>query len=315
MERRSQLTDQDASPRIGIALGGGAARGWAHIGVIQALASRGVVPHVVSGASIGALVGAALASGKLPDLKDWVLGLRRLDVLGLLDASLRGGVIEGNRVMHAIKNVISDRNIQDLELPFGAVATDLQRGRTVWLREGSTISAVRASCALPGLFRPAWYQGAWLVDGGLVDPVPVTLCRMLGADIVIAVNLSAYRHRLAARAFRPGARPAAEEAADATADRSYLDQIQQLVAGLFDRHDDDDREPALLDVMSSAINIMQERVARSRLAGDPPEMEIVPDVHEISLMDFHRAALAVERGTLAVEQRADDLAVIVPRTT
>lgn len=312
MERRPQLTGNEPSPRIGIALGGGAARGWAHIGVIEALASRGVVPHVVSGASIGSLVGAALASGKLPELKDWVLGLRRLDVLGLLDASLRGGVLEGNRVMHAIKNVISDHNIEDLELPFGAVATDLQRGRTVWLREGSTIAAVRASCAMPGLFRPAWYQGAWLVDGGLVDPVPVTLCRMLGADVVIAVNLSAYRHRLSARTFTPGVAPVAETPADDAAELSYLDQIQQMVAGLFDRHDDNEREPALLDVVSSAINIMQERVTRSRLAGDPPELEIAPDVHEIGLMDFHRAALAVERGNLAVEQRADELRWLVP---
>jgi NTE family protein len=312
VERRSQLTDEDAPPRVGIALGGGAARGWAHIGVIQALAERGIVPGVVSGASIGSLVGAALASGKLPDLQDWVLSLRRLDVLGLLDASLRGGVIEGNRVMHAVKNVISDHNIEDLELPFGAVATDLQRGRTVWLREGSTISAVRASCAMPGLFRPVRYQGVWLVDGGLVDPVPVTLCRMLGADVVIAVNLSAYRHRLAARTFRPGVPSVAEIPEDDTAESSYLDQIQQLVAGLFDRQDDSEREPALLDVVSSAINIMQERVTRSRLAGDPPELEIAPDVHEIGLMDFHRAALAVERGRRAVDQRADELRWLVP---
>jgi len=302
-----------AEPRIGLALGGGAARGWAHIGVIEALAEQGVRPQVVTGASIGALVGAALASGKLTELKDWVVGLRRLDVLRLLDASLSGGVIEGNRVMHAIKDIISDRNIEDLELPFGAVAADLHRGRTVWLREGSTIAAVRASCAMPGLFRPTRYRDAWLVDGGLVDPVPVTLCRMLGAEVVIAVNLSAYRHRLAPGPPQSATDSVGETAARAAEERSYLDQLQQFVVGLFEKNDDDsEREPALLDVVSSSINIMQERVTRSRLAGDPPELEITPDVQEIGLMDFHRAALAVERGSRAVEQRADELRSLVP---
>ncbi len=302
----------NGEPTIGIALGGGAARGWAHIGVIEALAARGVVPQVVSGASIGALVGAALAGGKLAELKAWVLGLRRLDVLKLLDASLGSGMIEGNRVMHAVEEILSDRDIGELALPFGAVATDLQRGRTVWLREGSTIAAVRASCALPGLFPPTRFGDSWLVDGGLVDPVPVTLCRLLGADIVIAVNLSAYRHRLELTYRRPRAVPAVPEA-ERQEESSYLERMQQLVKGLFE-NDESEPEPALLDVVSSAINIMQERVTRSRLAGDPPELEIVPDVQDIGLMDFHRAALGVERGWRAVEERGAEIARLVPGT-
>jgi NTE family protein len=299
-------------PIIGIALGGGAARGWAHIGVLEALRERGVDPQVVSGASIGALVGAALAGGKLAELKAWVLELRRLDVLKLLDASLGSGVIEGNRVMRAIEAILTDRDIRDLDRPFGAVATDLHRGRTVWLREGSTIAAVRASCALPGLLKPVRRDDAWLLDGGLVDPVPVTLCRMLGADVVIAVNLSPYRHRL------PRPLPASEERqpADTILQReevSYLGRVQHYVQGLFETGDIPiEREPALLDVMSSAINIMQERVARSRLAGDPPELEIVPDVQDIGLMDFHRAELAVQRGLEAVRHRGEEIARLLP---
>jgi len=299
-------------PIIGIALGGGAAKGWAHIGVLEALLERGVDPQVVSGASIGALVGAALAGGKLPALKAWVLELRRLDVLKLLDASLGSGVIHGNRVMRAIEDILTDRDIADLDRPFGAVATDLHRGRTVWLREGSTIAAVRASCALPGLIKPVRRDDAWLLDGGLVDPVPVTLCRMLGADIVIAVNLSPYRHR------RPRPLPTSEERqpADAALHReevTYIGRLQQYVHGLFEAGESPpEREPALLDVMSSAIDIMQERVARSRLAGDPPEIEIVPDVQDIGLMDFHRAALAVQRGLEAVNNRAEEIARLLP---
>lgn len=295
------------TPTIGVALGGGAARGWAHLGVLKALAARGVVPDVVSGASIGALVGAGLASGRLDALQAWVLELRRMDVLKLLDASLGGGVIEGSRVMRAIEEVISDRDIQALNMPFGAVATDLQQGRTVWLRSGSTIRAVRASCAMPGLFPPVRHQDSWLVDGGLVDPVPVTLCRVLGADVVIAVNLSPYRRRLARlQRHRDGGSGAASPVAHE--ERSYVDRLQRLVMDIFDADNrDGEREPALLDVVSSAINIMQERITRSRLAGDPPEFEIVPDVADIGLMEFHRAALAVRRGAEAVDARAAEI--------
>jgi NTE family protein len=300
-------------PTIGIALGGGAARGWAHIGVIESLARQGVEPSVVTGASIGALVGAAVAGGKLDELKSWVFGLKRLDVLKLLDASLGSGVIEGNRVMHAVERILTDRDIAELDRPFGAVATDLYRGRTVWLREGSTIAAVRASCALPGLFPPTWYRGAWLVDGGLVDPVPVTLCRILGADVVIAVNLSPYRHRALLPAHDREPKPVEPEPLP-DEDLSYLERLQRFVMGLFDRDDElDEREPALLDVVSSAINIMQERVTRSRLAGDPPEIELTPDVQDIGLMDFHRARLAVERGAAAVEARTHELGRLRPR--
>jgi NTE family protein len=303
------MTDE---PVIGVALGGGAAKGWAHIGVLEALREHGIDPQVVSGASIGSLVGAALAGGKLEALRNWVLELRRLDVLKLLDAGFGGGVIVGNRVMHAIEKILTDRDIAELDRPFGAVATDLDRGRTVWLREGSTIAAVRASCALPGLFPPVRRDGMWLMDGGLVDPVPVTLCRLLGADIVIAVNLSPYRYRLA-RPVRALQEPALAEADLHPEESTYLDRMQHYVRGLFEASNTPEaRDPALLDVVNSAINIMQERVARSRLAGDPPELEIVPDVQDIGLMEFHRAALAVERGIEAVHSRAGELARLLP---
>jgi NTE family protein len=300
-------------PRIGIALGGGAARGWAHIGVLNALAERGIVPTVVSGASIGSLVGAAFAADRLAALEAWVTGLRRLDVLKLLDASLVGGVIEGNRVMDAVKAVVGDHSIEDLRYPYGAVATDLQHGRTVWLREGSSMDAVRASCAMPGLFPPFRYEETWLVDGGLVDPVPITLCRVLGAEVVIAVNLSPYRRRLAGR--QPLLEAPVDDPLEPQQDEgSYIARLQHFVRGIFESAADSaTRQPALIDVMSSAINIMQERIARSRLAGDPPEIEITPSVQDIGMMDFHRAAVGVERGRQAVEDREDELSRLAPR--
>lgn len=303
------MTDE---PVIGVALGGGAAKGWAHIGVLEALREHGIEPQVVSGTSVGSLVGAAFAGGKLDTLKEWVLSLSRLNVLRLLDAGFGGGFIVGDRVMGAVEEILTDRDIADLDLPFGAVATDLDRGRTVWLREGSTIAAVRASCALPGLFPPVRRGGVWLTDGGLVDPVPVTLCRLLGADIVIAVNLSPYRYRLA-RPVRAAQAPSPDDADLYPEERGYLDRMQHYVRGLFEASSAaGTRDPALLDVVNSALGIMQERVARSRLAGDPPELEIVPDVQDIGILDFHRAVLAVERGIEAVNSRAAELSRLMP---
>jgi len=299
-------------PRIGIALGGGAARGWAHIGVLQALARHGIVPDVVTGASIGAVVGAAFAADRLAPLEAWVRGLSGLDVLKLLDARLAGGVIEGNRVMHAIEQILPDLPIEALSRPYAAVATDLRSGRAVWLRSGSTIEAVRASSAMPGIMPPRRHEGMWLVDGGLVDPVPVTLCRVLGADVVIAVDLSAYRHRARAEPPQSGA-PARSGTASSSVPganelRAYMDRLQAFVGGWFEANGaDSDREPGLLDVVGASINIMQERITRSRLAGDPPEVELTPDLEGIGLMEFHKAADAISAGAAVVDARALEL--------
>lgn len=176
--------------RIGLALGGGSARGWAHIGVIRALQDAGIEPDIVCGTSIGALVGAAYVGGELDPLEAWVRSLRLQTVVGFLDFSLTGGLIKGEKLIGFFRNHFVDRDIRELARPFGAVATDLQRGREVWLREGPVTDAVRASIALPGLFTPVQLDGRWLVDGGLVNPVPVSLCRAMGADLVIAVDLN-----------------------------------------------------------------------------------------------------------------------------
>jgi NTE family protein len=256
--------------KLGIALGGGAARGWAHIGVLRALAERGLEPQCIAGASIGALVGAAAATGQLDKLEAWVRALSRLDVLKLLDARFRGGVIQGNRVMAAIEELLSDHRIEALQLRYGAVATDLESGREVWLRDGSMLAAVRASCALPGLFTPSRHDERWLIDGGLVNPVPVSLCYALGADVVIAVNLNTQRVRRLARR-----------------------------KSLFEAWLPNTEAPSMIEVLSGSIRIMQERIARSRLAGEPPQLELCP-VIDLELMDFHRAEEAIEAGSEAV---------------
>lgn len=298
--------------RIGIALGGGAARGWAHIGVLNALAARGIMPDVVSGASIGALVGAAYAGDRLDALETWVLSLNRLDVLKLLDARIAGGVIEGNRVMQAIEQLLPEGDIGSLERPYAAVATDLDSGRAVWLRDGPIIAAVRASCAMPGLMPPRRHEDTWLVDGGLVDPVPVTLCRMLGADVVIAVDLGAFHYRRAGRAESRTDEGSGRRSRATQETRGYLERLQTFVGDWLEfGKDETPAEPGLLDVIAASINIMQERITRARLAGDPPEIELTPALDGIALMDFHRARDAIAAGEAVVAARAGDLGELV----
>lgn len=301
------MTAGSVRPRIGLALGSGSARGWAHIGVLHALEERGVRPAVIAGASVGALVAGAYASGQWLGLEKWVRTLTRVDVWRLLDATFRGGgVMRGNRLMHAIGEQIEDRRIEELRVAFAAVAADLNTGEEIWLRTGSMLAAVRASSGMPGLFTPMWHQDRWMIDGGVVNPVPVTLCRALGAERVIAVNLNVpVRDRWAVRRRRvnepaPRTQAAAAPAQD-EARWAFMDKWNELMAGLVDtlRAERSD-EPGLFEVMASSIHIMQDHIARDRMREDPPDLEVTPDLSAFQLMDFHRAAEAIEAGRRAV---------------
>lgn len=254
--------------KIGVALGSGAARGWAHVGVLRALEAAGIHPDVVCGTSIGAVVGAAYAAGSLDALENWVTRLGRRQVATYLDIGFRGGILRARKVFEAMAAEIADRPIESLPRAFAAVATDLASGNEVWLRHGSLYDALRASVALPGLVSPAKVDGHWLVDGGLVNPVPVSVCRALGADTVIAVDLNT---TLVGR------------------------RLRSAEAG-------QDVPPSILDVVANSINIMQIRVTRSRMAGDPPELLVTPRLPDFGLFDFDRADEALEEGRRAVTQ-------------
>lgn len=287
--------------RIGLALGGGSARGWAHIGVIRALQDAGIEPDIVCGTSIGALVGAAYVGGELDPLEAWVRSLRLQTVVGFLDFSLNGGLIKGEKLIGFFRSHFVDRDIRELARPFGAVATDLQRGREVWLREGPVTDAVRASIALPGLFTPVQLGDRWLVDGGLVNPVPVSLCRAMGADLVIAVDLNTDRlgrHLKPKPAKMPRKRAAAEPETLADAVRM---RIETGMSQLGINHEAGPKIPAMLDVVASSINIMQVLITRSRLAGDPPDVTMAPRLADLGLMEFHRAGVAIDAGRRAAE--------------
>jgi len=290
-------------PRVGLALGSGSARGWAHIGVIRALEEAGVRPDIVCGTSIGALVGAAYAAGELERLEKWVLGLEIGNVVGLADVSLGAGLLKGERLTQFFRSHFVDQPIEHLRVPFAAVATSLQTGAEVWLRSGSTMEAVRASIALPGIFTPVRWEGSLLVDGGLANPVPVSLARAMGADVVIAVDLGS---DILGRRFRTVAAPETPNSQP-----QWILKLRENLAALVPENSPEEPPmPSMMNVLSASMDIVQVRIARSRLAGEPPEVLVTPRLAHLRLFDFHRAKEAIEEGRRAVERVAHSLAVL-----
>jgi NTE family protein len=313
-------------PRIGLALGSGSARGWAHIGAIRALEERGVKPDIICGSSIGALVGAAYASGQLDKLEKWCTGLAWTTVVRLMDLSWSGGLIRGARLFNLFNTILDDVDIDQLPVPYGAVATELGSGREIWLRHGKMLDAVRASCALPGIFRPAVRDGVLLVDGGLVNPVPVSMCRALGADIVIAIDLSwgklgVYRNRKHDKGAGKDPDKGGEQGGDGdslpdstvempVAPREMPGWLGRLGRGWMARTakkvEEQVREqikmPSILEVFTTSLDIVEMRVARSRLSGDPADVLLTPLLPGFGTMEFHRAKEAIEEGRASVER-------------
>lgn len=294
-----------AKPVVGLALGGGGAKGWAHIGVLQSLLDQGIKPDVVAGTSIGAVVGGAYACGQLDRLEEWVNKLDVSQVVGLMDFRFNGGIMEGEKLFRRLGEdlKLAEKNIESLKVPFGAVATNLDRGTEVWLREGSVLQAVRASAALPGLFSPARVNEHWLVDGGLVNPVPVSLCRALGADLVIAVDLNGNQlaQNVQADEGLSDSMKKEEGSGGLTLSREVLrDKFYDALYGMVNhfRETDVKKEsvPSIMDIAIKSINVMSIRITRSRLAGDPPDILLRPQLNHIGLMDFHCAKEAIKQG-------------------
>ena len=292
-------------PKIGLALGSGSARGWSHIGVIRALEDAGIVPDIICGTSIGALVGAACAAGEMERFEQWVRGLNWQAVVGLMDLKMGGGLIEGSKLVEFFRNTFHDQGIESLPRPFGCVATDLVSGRELWLREGSVIDAVRASIALPGLFTPAVREGRLLVDGGLVNPVPVSLCRAMGADFVIAVDLNwdlvGRRNRISGDGEEADAAVSGSEVAQPLRNRLVEAVMARFRPAGRAMTAQTEGMPSMLDVLTTSLNIMQVRITQSRLAGEPAEMVIRPRLSDIAAMDFHRGDVSIREGVRATE--------------
>lgn len=289
--------------RIGLALGSGSARGWSHLGVIKALQKLGIEPDIISGCSIGTLVGAAYCAGNLNKLEQWLLKLSKLEVARFFELNWSfNGFVDADHLQSFLNQYVCDNEvcIEDLDKTFAAVSTDLEKGREVWFTSGSVLQAVWASMSLPGLFPPIQYDGRWLIDGGLVNPVPVSVCRALGADVVIAVNLNGDivgKHL----AHKPEVEPNF-----GIADR-FIKNIREYSATIFPAIGSEDKTPGLFDAIVSSINIMQDRITRSRMAGDPPDILLAPKLAKIGLLEFHRAGEAIAEGEKCVERLASEI--------
>jgi len=310
-DRAAEATTQNGKaaltrPSIGLALGGGAARGFAHIGVMHVLMAHGIEPDVIVGTSIGAVVGGCYAAKQFEGFEQWARGLSFRGMLGYLDVSLAGaGLISGNHLAKRLDAALGETHIEDLPVRFAAIATEIGTGHEIWLTRGRLVDALRASYALPGIFAPVRIGGRWLVDGALVNPVPVSAARSLGARLVIAVNLNAELFGRGATISSHGSDEFDEKAHQLALEGTGL-------SGLFGAKRALRRQflgggPSIPTVMVEAFNVMQDRISRSRLAGDPPDVTIAPRIAPVGWFDFHRAGDAIRIGAEAAEKAIPDI--------
>jgi NTE family protein len=284
------------TPRIGIALGSGIARGWAHIGVLRGLDRLGIRPDIVCGTSVGAFVGGAYVAGRLDALELWARDLKKFRLHRLFDFQFaHGGLIAGRKMMQIYEDELQGILIEDLPNRFACVCTDLNSGHEVWIQEGSLIEAVRASSAVPGVIPPVTIDGRRLVDGALVNPIPVSVCRALGAHIVIAVDLNT-------DVFEAGWQRTATEIGDSD-ERAVITRMKSLPGADFVTHlfSHQNHEPSILSVMARSLDIIQNRTSRTRLASDPPDVKLTPRLGDIGILQFERAADIIEAGETAVD--------------
>ncbi len=292
-------------PPIGLALGGGVARGWAHIGAIRALIEAGIKPDIIAGTSIGALVGAAFITGKLDIIEDWARSLNKRKMLSYMDIRWGGsGLMRGERLAKVLRYYFGDIKIEDLDQKFAAVACDLRTGYEVWLQTGPLIPALRASYALPGAFEPVKIDGRHMIDGALVNPVPVSTCRALGAHIVIAVSLNGdafgpigSSHDMNFDDDEDSMDPF--ELAGQSLNKLRPDRL--LLKSLLGGTKDTSGSPKLGAVMMGTLNIVMDRISRSRLAGDPPDVFVAPRIGHIGMTEFTKAPELIERGYRAMQ--------------
>src|SRR5262245_29148169 len=299
-------------PVIGLALGGGAARGFAHIGIVRTLVAHGIIPNVVVGTSIGAVVGGSYAAGHLDTIEEWARSLQPRTVFSYLDIRLNGsGLIGGAKLAAEIESSMGQNLIEDLAVKFATVATEVRTGHEIWLTHGPLVDAMRASYALPGIFSPVLIGDRWLVDGALVNPVPVSAARALGAEIVIAANLSSDVFTHSTTIYSHGATPSVSVSVMPDAE---AEPRKRGIGKFFSAERTMKREffggggrPGISSVMVDAFNIMQDRITRARLAGDPPDLLITPRVGQIGWFDFHRAGDLIAYGARAAERALDSI--------
>lgn len=290
---------------IGLALGSGSSRGWSHIGIIHALADLGIEPSIVCGTSIGALVGASYVSNKLEKLEKWVCSLTKFETARFFEINARlNGFVNRERLHHFLKEYVADDDtlIEEQSKQYASVATDLESGREMWLTKGSMIEAVWSSISLPGLFPAIRNNEKWLVDGGLVNPVPVSVCRALGADIVIAVNLNG---DIVGKHFRKPEEGATKK--DNSVVGKLTDLVMDYTVSALTANKVKVQPPGIFEAIAGSVNITQDRITRSRMAGDPPDVLLSPKLSHIGLVEFYRAAEAISEGKNCVRRMSAEI--------
>ncbi len=272
-----EIIEAPRKAKLALALGGGAARGWAHIGVLRALDESGIEVGMIAGTSIGALVGGCYLAGKLDELESFARSLTMRRIAGFLDLTIGGaGLLGGLRLTKRMQEHLDGLTVEDLDRPFVSVATELHTGHEVWISSGSLITALRASYALPGIFEPIKCNNRTLVDGALVNPVPTSVCRAYEQSLVVAVNLNYDIYgRSAVVKHNASVQP--------------IDDERRKSA-------DNNMRVGVASTMVQAFNIIQERISRARLAGDPPDLALHPRLSDIGMSEFHRAGEAIDRG-------------------
>ena len=289
---------------LALALGGGAARGWAHIGVLRTLCAAGLKPDLVVGTSIGAVVGGHYVAGRLNELEEFARSLTRRKFAGYLDFSMTGsGLITGQRLFDRFNLHLNGSKIEDHDTRFAAVATELGTGHEIWLRRGSIVNAVRASSAIPGIVRPVKVGGRWLVDGSLVNPIPVSVCRALGAHIVVAVNLNGDGFGRGASLMHDESQITTDSVIEEPPPfewngRAAFELVQRQFLGR-----GGEAAPGISSVIFDAFSIVHDRMARARLMGDPPDLMVSPDLTGIGAFDVHRAEELIALGEVAAQEQ------------
>lgn len=312
---------------VGLVLGSGASRGWAHIGVIEALQDANIPIDFLAGCSVGAYIGALYASGSLGSLKQFLLKMDGKKIFSYFDIVFpRSGLLNGSKRVHELFSIHTDaQTFDDLNIPLVMVATDLERGKKVVLKSGNIIEALRATMSYPGLFAPVRIKDRWLVDGGLVDPVPVGMARAMGAGIVIAVDLNS---RIVSR---PKLRPLAP---GNKKDRKQFQKLgtkktesrNELVKGMADFYESienslkiktsellrrDSPTPDIIETVTTSIGIMQERITRINLAVDQPDILIQPRLGELKMMNFDQVIHSIEEGYIGVQEKLKDIQTLL----
>lgn len=302
--------------QVGLVLGSGSSRGWAHIGAIEALQDNGIPIHLVAGCSVGAFIGAVFASGGLEKFKEYVLKMEGESMFSFSDISLlRSGLLDGDKKLREMFCMHSEKKrFSELELPLKVVAVDMESGDPVVLDSGDLLTALRASMSYPGLFSPVQYKGRWLIDGGVVDPVPVSVARTMGSDIVIAVNLdsrlvSRKHHRKVASGPVIPEIPMRNEFLRKLKVRYEV--AEKLIRERFESRKK--KPPGTRQVINSTIEIMQERITRVNFAVTPPDILITPRLGDLKMLDYDQVAHSIEEGYIATRNKINDIKLLVEK--